>query len=230
MAGDATSGGVESRTWTGWVETIVENFLWNFRLIIFLGVMGLLISSAVVFVMGILETIGLAKLFVTNIEGLHLPKEVYDKVIVTIITTVDDFLLGIVLLIFSLGTYDLFISRIDPAEQQDDIRPDWLVFTSLDELKAVLGKVVLMILTINFLRIVVHTAETFREPVHLLYLGGGISLVALAINLSHGRDIDETTMAWRLERQARERGEEPERRHGGERRHHRRRQADPPRH
>ena len=37
-------------------ETVIENFLWNFRLIIVLGVIGLIVCSTVVFVMGILET------------------------------------------------------------------------------------------------------------------------------------------------------------------------------
>jgi uncharacterized membrane protein YqhA len=147
-----------------------------------------------------METIGLLLLFLDNVahHGIHFSEEVYNQIIVQIITTVDDFLLGIVLLIFGLGTYDLFISRIDPAQDQDDIRPDWLIFNTLDELKSVLGKVVLMILTINFLQLVVNM-ESFDEPLDLLYLGGGIALVSLALKLSHGKDIDTHTVEHRLE-------------------------------
>jgi len=154
----------------------------------------------VVFILGILETCSLTLLFIDNIvnHGIHFEEKVYNDIIIMIITTVDDFLLGIVLLIFGLGTYDLFISRIDPAQEQQDLRPDWLVFNSLDELKSVLGKVVLMILTITFLKFVVNMA--FDEPIELLYLGGGIALVSLALKLSHGKDIAETTALDRLKK------------------------------
>lgn len=182
-------------------EHVLEKFLWNFRVIILLGVLGLLVGSLVIFIMGIIETYHLANIFVSHIihHGTHINEELYNTIIVQIITTVDDFLLGIVLLIFGLGTYDLFISRINPAEAQDDIRPNWLVFESLDELKSVLGKVVLMILIINFLKIVVNTS--FAEPIHLLYLGSGIALTALALKWSHTeKDIDRTTMQERLKR------------------------------
>ena len=108
------------------------------------------------------------------------------------IRVVDDFLVGIVLLIFGLGSYDLFISRIDPALNQTDIRPDWLVFSSLDELKSVLGKVVLMILTITFLQVCIDMK--FETPLHLVYLGSGIAFVSLGLRLTHGKDINRTTV------------------------------------
>ena len=140
------------------IEQAFENFLWYFRLVIVLGVLGLLMGSFVVFVFGILETSHLVVAFVKTIwaEHGHLATETavdrltYDDLMMRLITLVDDFLIGIVLLIFGLGSYELFISRIDPAREQSDIRPDWLVFSSLEELKSVLGKVVLVILTINF--------------------------------------------------------------------------------
>ena len=182
-------------------ENVIESFLWNFRLIIFLGVIGLIVCSTIVFVMGILETYNVVVQLVSHIfnHGLHF-HEIYNSIIVGVITIVDDFLLGIVLLIFSLGTYDLFISRIDPAEEQDDIRPDWLVFNSLDELKSVLGKVVLMIMIINFLKYTVDTP--LETPLQLLYLGGGIALIALSMKWSHGEDINHSTIADRMKARA----------------------------
>jgi uncharacterized membrane protein YqhA len=184
------------------VEHALEHFLWYYRLIIFLGVIGLLISSAIVFMMGLIETYHIAILFISELINNHghIGDVIYIKLIVGIITTVDDFLLGIVLLIFGLGTYDLFISRIDPAEQQDDIRPDWLVFRSLDELKSVLGKVVLMIMIITFLKFVVNS--DIQTPLDLLYLGGAIALVSLALKLSHGKDIDRSTIEDRIKKLA----------------------------
>jgi len=182
------------------IEHIFEHFLWYFRLVIILGVVGLLMGSSVVFILGILETSHLVGNFVATLwkNHLHLPVEsdlgllTYNDLIFSVIKIVDDFLVGIVLLIFGLGSYDLFVSRIDPARDQNDIRPDWLVFSSLDELKSVLGKVVLMILTITFLQVCINM--TFSTPLDLMYLGGGIALVSLGLKLTHGKDIDRTTI------------------------------------
>ena len=181
------------------IEHIFEHFLWYFRLVIVLGVVGLLMGSSVVFVLGILETTHLVGNFVATLwmNHLHLAAETgsglltYNELIMKVIKIVDDFLVGIVLLIFGLGSYDLFISRIDPALNQTDIRPDWLIFSSLEELKGVLGKVVLMILTITFLQVSINMK--FETPLHLVYLGIGIAFVSLGLKLTHGKDINRTT-------------------------------------
>lgn len=181
------------------IEHVFEHFLWYFRLVIVLGVVGLLMGSSVVFILGILETTHLVGNFIATLwmNHLHLAEETghglltYNELIMSVIKTVDDFLVGIVLLIFGLGSYDLFISRIDPALNQTDIRPDWLVFSSLEELKGVLGKVVLMILTITFLQVSVNME--FSTPLHLVYLGAGIAFVSLGLKLTHGKDINRTT-------------------------------------
>lgn len=187
-------------------EKTFEHFLWHFRVVIVLGVIGLVTGSSIVFFYGIVETAHLLVNFVETMwrEGGHLAHDAtgglltYDSLIMGLITVVDDFLIGIVLLIFGLGSYDLFISRIDAALEQGDIRPDWLVFGSLDELKSVLGKVVLMILVINFLRLTIET--DFDGPLHLVYLGAGIALVSLGLKLTHGKDIEMTKAVLRVQR------------------------------
>ena len=186
-------------------ETAFEHFLWHFRVVIVLGVIGLVTGSCIVFFYGIVETVHLLLSFARTmwLEGGHLAHDsatgllTYNAMIMGLITVVDDFLIGIVLLIFGLGSYDLFISRIDAALEQGDIRPDWLVFGSLDELKSVLGKVVLMILVINFLRLTIETR--FEGPLHLVYLGAGIALVSLGLKLTHGKDIEMTKAVMRVE-------------------------------
>jgi uncharacterized membrane protein YqhA len=188
------------------VEKAFEHFLWHFRVVIVLGVIGLVAGSSIVFFYGIVETVHLVASFARTmwLEGGHLAHDgaggllTYNAMIMGLITVVDDFLIGIVLLIFGLGSYDLFISRIDAALEQGDIRPDWLVFGSLDELKSVLGKVVLMILVINFLRLTIET--DFEGPRHLVYLGAGIALVSLGLKLTHGKDIEMTPAVLRVKR------------------------------
>jgi len=196
-------------------ETAFEHFLWHFRVVIVLGVLGLVTGSCIVFFYGIVETAHLLMSFVKTmwIEGGRLAHDstsgllTYNAMIMGLITVVDDFLIGIVLLIFGLGSYDLFISRIDAALEQGDIRPDWLVFGSLDELKSVLGKVVLMILVINFLRLTIET--TFKGPLDLMYLGAGIALVSLGLKLTHGKDIEMTKAVMRVKPHHPEEEDEP---------------------
>lgn len=173
------------------IETFIEKFLWSFRLVVVLGVICMLVGSAMLMLLGIAETIELCKLFFGAVidHGTHISKIVYAQLIVGTITVVDDFLLGIVLLIFGLGSYDLFISKIDKASDDEDTRPGWLVFNSLDELKEVLGKVVLMIIIIHFLQFVVNFLNVPKEElqsISILYLGGSIAFIALALRWSHG--------------------------------------------
>jgi len=215
------------------VETAFEHLLWHFRVVIVLGVVGLVTGSCIVFFYGIVETGHLLVSFVKTmwLEGGHLAHDTtgglltYNAMIMGLITVVDDFLIGIVLLIFGLGSYDLFISRIDAALEQGDIRPDWLVFGSLEELKSVLGKVVLMILVINFLRLTIETQ--FDGPLHLVYLGAGIALVSLGLKLTHGKDIEMTRAVMRVQKHHPEDDDEPNG-ESGRRRSRKRTAADAP--
>ncbi|MEM7111258.1 MAG: YqhA family protein [Chloroflexota bacterium] len=196
------------KTKNTFVERAIEALLWNFRYVVVLTVIGLLISCLVIILIGLAEVINVTGEFITHFfeHGLHF-EPIYSTVLLGVITAVDDFLLGVVLLIFGLGTYDLFISHIDPAESQSDLRPDWLVFGSIDELKSVLGKVILMIMAINFLKFVIRI-EHSPEPLSMLYIGGGIALIALALkwghedggHSEHAHDIARTTMESRMAR------------------------------
>ena len=58
-----------------------------------------------------------------------------------------------------------------------------LQIESLDDLKDRLGKVILMILIVAFFKNVLHVK--FSTPLDILYMGGGILLVALASYYGH---------------------------------------------
>lgn len=177
----------ETESGTRRIERLFEAFLWRGRIVILLAVGCLLVGALVVFLVGALETVSLAAHAIEEVRthGLDLQPEFYNDVLVNVITLVDILLVGIALLIFGMGTYDLFISRLEPAKQQDDIRSDWFVFDSLDALKDKLGKVVIVILVITFLKFVVHVE--FKEPIELLWLGAGICLVAIGLMFHSGK-------------------------------------------
>src|SRR3989338_4519257 len=72
-------------------------------------------------------------------------------ILVFLISSIDEFLLGIVLIIIALGIYELFISDIKLTGKTTK----WMEFSSLEELKAVLTKVIVIILMVYFFKSVV---------------------------------------------------------------------------
>ena len=165
----------------GIVEQLFENGLWKFRYIIIIVVLALLVSSLIAFVLGIYSTYeAFHELSAAFSHGETVPSNL---IVVYLISSLDEFLLGIILIIIALGIYELFISEIDTLKGEDIPYPNWLTFHSLDDLKAVLTKVIIIILMVYFFKsaVVLH----FDTPISLLYLSIGIVLIAVANYLSH---------------------------------------------
>ena len=91
---------------------------------------------------------------------------------------IDGFLLATILLIFSLGLYELFISDIDNAKESKR-SSRVLVINSLDDLKSKLAKVILMILVVTFFEL--SLSMTFTAALDLVYFALGILMVSLAL-------------------------------------------------
>ncbi|MCA9408110.1 MAG: YqhA family protein, partial [Candidatus Omnitrophica bacterium] len=94
--------------------------------------------------------------------------------VIHIIGAVDLYLIGIVLLIFSFGVYELFISKIDPARQDTEI--NILEITTLDGLKNKLLKVIVMVLIVYFFKTIL--SSHFSAPLEMLYLGAAILMIS----------------------------------------------------
>lgn len=163
------------------LEKIFENGLWNFRFVILIVVFALLLSSLVAFYLGIYSTYeAVAEILHATSAQEPLPANV---IVVYLISSIDEFLLGIILIIISLGVYELFISKIDTLKGEDIPYPNWLTFYSLDDLKAVLTKVIIIILMVYYFKSAV--VLKFDTPLSILYLAVGIVLIAIANYLSH---------------------------------------------
>lgn len=162
-------------------EKIFEGALWNFRFFIMIVIVALLFSSLVAFFLGISST---AEAFGEAWHAYKAGESPHsNEILVFLISSIDEFLLGIVLIIIALGVYELFISKLDVAEGGGLPFPAWLTFKSLDELKAVLTKVILIILMVYFFKSVV--LLKFDTPLSILYLAIGIILIAVANYVSH---------------------------------------------
>jgi uncharacterized membrane protein YqhA len=162
------------------LETIFETFLFNSRLIVILAVVGSLVSAVLMFVHGVIVIYKTALEFFHHPMGSH---EGGEEMSIALISSVDTFLFATVLLIFAMGIYELFISKIDPASRHEDSRPNWLEIHSLDDLKGAVGKVILMILIVRLFETAVKMK--YDQPLHLLWLGLAILFVAAALYLQH---------------------------------------------
>ena len=99
-----------------------------------------------------------------------------------VVEIVDRFQLATFLLIFGLGLYELLIGRIDQAESSE-LGTRVLLIGNLDDLKARLAKLVLMILVVCFFEYALGMG--FQTPTDLLEFAAGIALLGLALHLSH---------------------------------------------
>lgn len=164
-----------------------EKWLFGLRYLSILAVIGSAISAVVLFIQGIVLVYWGLKEYFRNIFRsnltAHEQTELYEGLFKEIVSSVDVFLFALVLVIFGVGVYELFVSKIDPVEREVDNRPSWLRINSVDDLKSSLGKVILMVLVVSFFKRVVQF-----EPdgaISYFWLAAGIFLIAAALYLTH---------------------------------------------
>ncbi len=85
------------------------------------------------------------------------------------IALMDFYLLAVILYIFAIGLYELFIGKLD--------LPEWLAVESIDQLKAKLASVIILILAVTFTKKIV----LWETPLESLFFALAISAVMLAL-------------------------------------------------
>lgn len=158
-----------------------EKTLYFSRFLTLLAVVGSLISAIVLFVCGTINVgVGL-KGFVE--KPVLLDHTDLGEILAVFVSSVDVYLFAMVLIIFGMGVYELFISKIDPVENKLDTRPSWLKISSIDDLKSSLGKVILMLLIVSVFE---HSLKiSYSESIDLLYASIAVVLVAIALYFTH---------------------------------------------
>ena len=161
------------------IEKLFENALWNSRFIIILGVIFGLIGAVILFIVASFDVYETTKYVInTYITHAH-PEHFHEEVVGGIIGAVDLYLIGIVMLLFSFGIYELFISEIDAAKDKDGQENQLLAIHSLDQLKDKISKVIVMVLVVGFFQKVGHTQ--YNGALDMLYLA--LSITAVAVGL-----------------------------------------------
>jgi uncharacterized membrane protein YqhA len=170
------------------LEKLFEGALWRSRFVVVVAVVASMAAAVAVFYITTVD-VWYALTHILHYADASLPAEarkaLHDDTVTHIVEVVDGYLLATVMLMFALGLYELFVSDIDVA-RGSRTSSKILVIETLDDLKTRLAKVILMILIVKLFE---HAVKMKLEGVaDLLYLGGSIALVGLALYLTHASE------------------------------------------
>ena len=94
-----------------------------------------------------------------------------EKIISLTLKSLDLIFLGIVIQIMGIGLFELFVKPIE-------LLPDWLIIKNFDELKVLLVKASITVITISF----VGRAVTWSGDENIVYYGVGIGAIIAALS------------------------------------------------
>jgi len=161
------------------LEKIFESGLWGSRLMVLLAVFFGLIGAVILFIVASFDIYDSAKFVITTYLNHAHPDNFHEDVVGGVIGAVDLYLIGVVMLLFSFGLYELFISDIDVAKNAKGEENKILAIHSLDQLKDKISKVIVMVLVVGFFQKVGHT--DYNGALDMLYFA--LSITAVAVGL-----------------------------------------------
>ena len=163
----------------GFLERAIEGGLWNSRFIVLLAVVFGIVSAITMFVAGSFDVIH----GISSAVGGNFSEEGNKKLVMHVVGALDIYLIGVVLLIFSFGLYELFISHIDVGRADGEVQI--LEIESLDDLKNRIIKVVIMVLVVSFFKKVLSMDDAFKTAEHMMYLAISIFAISFGVYFMH---------------------------------------------
>ena len=154
-------------------ENKFEKFLWNLRYIVILCVLLSILSSITLFILASWDIFN-AIIFQNPLFSPDITSNT--DLLFSIISSIDLFLIGIVLLIFGFGVYELFISEIDFAKGK--FAESTLKINNLDQLKNKIIKVIIIVLIVKFFEKILKLAPSFTSQDILAF---SASILAICI-------------------------------------------------
>jgi len=164
----------------GWFERA----LWSSRYVVLVPVVACVLISLLLFVIVTIEATQLPAHLSAFIDPSlsDVPRaRLYSDGIASIAKIIDGYLFATIMLIFAMGLYELFIGKIEVAEN-NPIAERVLLIRTVDDLKDRLTKVVFLILIVTYFEYALR--GTYDTSLELLSLAAGIALVAGAIWLT----------------------------------------------
>ncbi len=138
-----------------------------------------LLGAVILFIVASIDVFNTAGFVLSTYMNHAHPEHFHEDVVGGIIGAVDLYLIGVVMLIFSFGLYELFISEIDAAKDKEGEDNKILAIHSLDQLKDKISKVIVMVLVVGFFQKVGHTE--YHGALDLLYFA--LSITAVSVGL-----------------------------------------------
>lgn len=167
-----------------WLEHAFEWALWHSRLLVLSGVIAGICLAVGAFYMAAVDVVHLLVKLSTYADPAldAAARAALRSTLVTyLIKAMDNYLVAAILLLFALGLYELFISRVDAAGRRQ-LMPRPLQVHSLDDLKDRIAKLILLVLVIEFFQ---HALElSYTSPQDLLLLAVSVLLISGAFYLS----------------------------------------------
>jgi uncharacterized membrane protein YqhA len=175
------------------IERLFESVLWNSRLVTIVAVLASLVAALIMFFVATTDVVYLVG-DVVHYPGLEATarEHLHVSIVAHVAEIVDGYLFAAILIIFALGLYELFISKIDAIELSE-VASRLLLIRSLDDLKERLAKVVFLILIVRYFQYALDA--TISAPLDLLYLAVGIALIALSLYLTNRRTEESVDVA-----------------------------------
>lgn len=144
----------------------MAKFLENCKYIVLVAVFALMIAAATTFLWGGVKTANFVLMLLRDVSNESL-------ITLYLLQAVDIFLIGTVLLILSVGLYDLFIHKLN--------LPQWLEIDNLSKLKAKLSDVIILFMAIKFLEKLL-TAKSAQDTLFIALAVAVVAAVLIAFN------------------------------------------------
>ena len=151
-----------------------EHWLWRLRLIAILPVIMSLVSTEVTFVLGTLEIGNALRVLGSGTTR----KGIIAELLGGVVSGIDLYLIGIALLIFGYGVYELLISPIEAARENDQGGGGLLDIRNLDQLKEKLVKVLVVALIVSAFKAML--TMKISDGISLTYFCLSVLLLALS--------------------------------------------------
>jgi uncharacterized membrane protein YqhA len=166
-----TAGG-GPRAGDGWsrLEHGFERALSLSRVVVVVPVVVLVLAALSSFALG-------TEVFVRSVASFVEESHLTSHNLGFLLLLTDLFLVGATLMIAAFGFYDLFVTRIDAGGQSLRL-PGWLRMHDLNDLKARVISMIILVAAVTFVDVVV---ESKGGDVDTLYLGAAVALVIAAL-------------------------------------------------
>ena len=160
-----------------------EHLLWGSRLLVLVAVVAGLVMAVGAAYLATVDVVSLVGLLIEYRDpglGYEARGELRDDIVTVIAKVLDEYLISAILIVFSLGLYELFVGKIDAAEGSET-GSRLLYVGSIDDLKDKVVRLILLILAIEFFQRALQLR--YESSLDLMYLAGGVLLLSAAFYL-----------------------------------------------